>query len=551
MLQALQDATRAAARFARRHRRAIVVGGVVGATAYAYYGMRKAIRKAEEEHEALVLQAGEEARYRLCLARTRGECLAALENFIPALRKRLFMAVDVIGPVRELKALRGGGGSGRSRTGASAAVADGPAAAEADLETREVELWEKARKEGPKGRDVKVTALTRLVVALYTFNALALMLHVQLHILGRLSFEESLENLRRTETPCSSFSPRENSWNLRPSSGPAPSRRAATKKGGIALSMQARHALLSSTYEYVLEEGLRGLVKDVELAVARCTSSWHAHTRQEVGFQDLVAVLRRVRREIEGSGGGTRRFDEATVDVGGVDPSVTAREEQLGRASGARHSQLLRYIINPSDGIINGEAIPSSASATAGDGGENRYSMEPAGRASDGVEEVLDETWDTAESPNFAAALQSSLDTTFAMVFEKIQQKAFSPRVVGAVSGGSRGEGATTPGVEQAAAAVGDGSGPEAAAAGAGRGAVGDVAEEGTERLQVLATVISQAKLVVSDILEPSSRENQYTQAVAALPTVQELCFSVFSSNRNLTLPPLPQRQPRPQPQPR
>ena len=57
-------------------------------------------RKAEEEHEALVLQAGEEARYRLCLARTRGECLAALENFIPALRKRLFMAVDVIGPVR-------------------------------------------------------------------------------------------------------------------------------------------------------------------------------------------------------------------------------------------------------------------------------------------------------------------------------------------------------------------------------------------------------------------------------------------------------------------
>ena len=71
------------------------------------------------------------------------------------------------------------------------------------------------------------------------------------------------------------------------------------------------------------------------------------------------------------------------------------------------------------------------------------------------------------------------------MVFEKIQQKAFSPRVVGAVSGGSRGEGATTPGVEQAAAVVGDGSGPEAAAAGAGRGAVGDVAEEGTERLQV------------------------------------------------------------------
>lgn len=34
---------------------------------------------------------------------------------------------------------------------------------------------------------VKSTALTRLVVSLYAFNALALMLHVQLHILGELS----------------------------------------------------------------------------------------------------------------------------------------------------------------------------------------------------------------------------------------------------------------------------------------------------------------------------------------------------------------------------
>lgn len=45
MLQALQDATRASVRFARRHRRAIVVGGVVGATAYAYHMMRTAVKK--------------------------------------------------------------------------------------------------------------------------------------------------------------------------------------------------------------------------------------------------------------------------------------------------------------------------------------------------------------------------------------------------------------------------------------------------------------------------------------------------------------------------
>lgn len=46
---------------------------------------------------------------------------------------------------------------------------------------------------------------------------------------------------------------------------------------------------------------------------------------------------------------------------------------------------------------------------------------------------------------------------------------------------------------------------------------------------QVLATVISQAKLVVSEILEPSP-QNEYAHAVASLPAVQDLCFSVFGS---------------------
>lgn len=39
--------------------------------------------------------------------------------------------------------------------------------------------------------------------------------------------------------------------------------------------------------------------------------------------------------------------------------------------------------------------------------------------------------------------------------------------------------------------------------------------------------MISQAKLVVSEILEPSP-QNEYAHAVASLPAVQDLCFSVF-----------------------
>lgn len=47
--------------------------------------------------------------------------------------------------MRELKALRGGGGGSRSGSGGSAAVEDGSAAAGDDLESRVIELWEKAR----------------------------------------------------------------------------------------------------------------------------------------------------------------------------------------------------------------------------------------------------------------------------------------------------------------------------------------------------------------------------------------------------------------------
>eukprot|EP00903_Cladosiphon_okamuranus_P018185 g16730.t1 len=619
MWQAAGNAARAAGRFARRHRRAIVVGGVVGAAACVYHSMKKALKEAEEEHAAMLMQARDDSRRRQCLSRTREESVAALTNFLPALRKRLFLAVDVTGPVRELKALRTGGDPGAAMAGAgggagagagssggdSAAVDTGSASAATeatDVQSREVELWDK----------VKVTALTRLVVSLYAFSALALMLHVQLHILGRLSFEESRELLQGGKTATASGNhgngtdsdesatpPSDGNPRSPVSAAAASSRhtaettaRGATRLGdgggrssggggtaGLALSMEARHALLSATYEHVLGDGLRALVRDVQRAVSRCTCSWRAHTRQQVDFQDLVAVIRRVRREIEGPVGGIDYYGGSDLYDGGG----------LGRPSGIRHAQLLGYMINPSDGI-DGEAAataavhaaaaqPAPAPAPANDstlGGEDGASQSAGGiassdasrdggaaRALQGVGVVLDETWDTAESPNFAAALQSCLDATFGMVYEQLRQKAFcrggagtagggrphrqqergtttalggaAAAVAAAAANGSEGAGggrAASLGSstgEGAAAAAGGSGGPAAATAG-GAGFIGAPAvAEGEESAQVLATVISQAKLVVSEILEPSP-QNEYAHAMAALPAVQDLCFSVFGS---------------------
>lgn len=45
MWQAAGNAARAAGRFARRHRRAIVIGGVVGAAACVYHSMKRALKE--------------------------------------------------------------------------------------------------------------------------------------------------------------------------------------------------------------------------------------------------------------------------------------------------------------------------------------------------------------------------------------------------------------------------------------------------------------------------------------------------------------------------
>lgn len=106
---------------------------------------------------------------------------------------------------------------------------------------------------------------------------------------GRLSFEESRELLRET-TPVpgegSSSSSNnnndnhdQNTYSFAPTRGSSPTTTASppgvtAERGGTAgvtLSMEARHALLSSTYEHVLGDGLKALVRDVERAVSRCT----------------------------------------------------------------------------------------------------------------------------------------------------------------------------------------------------------------------------------------------------------------------------------------
>ena len=57
MWQVAGDAARAAARFARRHRRAIVVGGVVGAAACVIHSMKKSLKEVNAAPQRYSLSA--------------------------------------------------------------------------------------------------------------------------------------------------------------------------------------------------------------------------------------------------------------------------------------------------------------------------------------------------------------------------------------------------------------------------------------------------------------------------------------------------------------
>ncbi len=315
-------------KFCRKHRRLLLIAGVAAAgTAVAYQIVTESLAERERQEKCVA----EKKRKSLYLDRARAEWKPALCNFLPTLEKRLYVIVDVTGPVRELREVR------RQVTGGS--KDDG------SIETKEGALWD----------EVKVLTFTRLLTGVYGFVALDLMLGLQLHMLGRCGYEETGWLLQRPSTSCppsmepydillqrlsSLFSSKQQqqqqqhqemngSYGAIPNnpeermmvnSGVQPneydeisSSTATTlsshhpdhhlnmeedRKAG--LTGKAQHLLLSSTYEYVLGDGLASIAQDIRAVVERNMESWHCLTKLEVGRDELFDLLIKIRLEFEG-----------------------------------------------------------------------------------------------------------------------------------------------------------------------------------------------------------------------------------------------------------
>ena len=146
----------------------------------------------------------------------------------------------------------------------------------------------------------------------------------------------------------------------------------------VPLSMEVRAKFLTLTYTHLLGVGLKAMAAELETVSAEVLAGTGLSTKLDCS--ECTALLVRIRE----------RFEE--------------REAPAAAAVGC--SPLARFVVAPSQ-CLEGASPEAQA--------------------------MLDETWDIAESPSFAAALSSSLDRSFALLAEQMGSTIFSG-AVGAIS---------------------------------------------------------------------------------------------------------------------
>jgi hypothetical protein len=267
-------ACRDAGDFLWRHRRKVMVGGVVCAAGLVAYSLYTSSRpKNEEEREAQPVRAAstpsvmKPANQPRMLRRLRKQYEIALRQFLPTLRIRILEVVDVSSAIKRIKELRS-------------------SSTENEDSARQIEeiLWD----------DIKESSFTLLYVTAYMVSAICVLLRVQLHILGR-SLHDSME---RTH----SASPRD-----------------IETGGSFASTSAGNHAnnynldddepfgdddtcrlLIEGTYKHLFGAGLQAFADLVKQAVSQSFAGWNVRDKLTVEYSELVYAMSQVRRYIEG-----------------------------------------------------------------------------------------------------------------------------------------------------------------------------------------------------------------------------------------------------------
>ncbi|ETV80922.1 hypothetical protein H257_06371 [Aphanomyces astaci] len=231
MWDAVCRARKRVGQWAGQHQTLLVGTGVVVACgAGAYYMVRRVVNEAENMTKDIKRQIAEQQRLSVHLRRTEEECKAAFLRFLPSMKSRIYKQLDLEHVVESLKLLD-----------------------KNEKDTRDM-LWD----------DAKLIGFTRLYTSVYAYSLLQVLLHCELLIMGRETFDKVASAHAKVD-------------------GDDDSKDTLTKQ----------HQFLSSTMDYFFTTGLPKLIEAIEVHVHGHAElhAWRVHEKRNVLPTDLRSLL--------------------------------------------------------------------------------------------------------------------------------------------------------------------------------------------------------------------------------------------------------------------
>ncbi|KAJ1925946.1 peroxin [Tieghemiomyces parasiticus] len=520
--------------YAKRHRKTMFI--TAGVVAGVYWVGQYAKRKLTEMQAAMAKDRMWQENLRRRFEQNQQDCTFTVMSLLPTLCEPILDAMNVEKLVQTLKEYRKGpilDTSPLPTEDSAAGVDDVAAAAQATLGSSpalgspsaltivdaavhppktKVELWE----------EIKLGSFTRLLTSLYCLNFLTIFVYLQLNLIGRFIYIDSVVTLAQEEAMGSEASGPAQVPHLPPSvldaTVPTPG------KTGRRLPFALEQGYLTLTW-WILHEGWRTVHAQVVEAVEETLGSVSLKSKlTHIELVDLLAVIR-AKVERDGDRGALReRFRGC----------LWPRDPGVGEGTAETRTN------DDPNGEEEEEAIDLSPAEEAGlrrtlrEGGASVAILkEPTFRR------ILTETRDFLESDDFELVSQRCLDRTFSLLYETLHQyfperppahPSMQPVSTRSGGGGNDTYARAASQTDLAASFISATTAPDSAARDS---TPVDLVEEFEsfsviEPRLALATLIPRVTREVHQVL--NGFPNTYLEAITAVPELQAFSAVIYTS---------------------
>ncbi|KAJ1979924.1 peroxin [Dimargaris verticillata] len=327
--------------FFKRHRTAFVVSaGVVGGIYWVgQYAKKKIVEMQTSMAKERMLQENLRRRFE----QNQHDCTFTVMSLLPALCEPILDTMNVERLVQALKEYRKPGAStpspalstepeglactpsaGSTRSQSPASHDGGPAADFIHPTKSKVELWE----------DIKLTSFTRLLTSLYCLNLLTVFVYLQLNLIGRFIYTESLATISQGRNTAASAEP-----NSTKPPTPAAMSASTETSGARRLPFAIEQSYLTFSW-WFLHVGWQACHERVAAAVAEVLNG--VSLKQKLTHLELMDLIDQVRTKVEKSDQGQtvlgKRFLSSllpatdqdlrrTLTEGGANPSALSHPQ--------------------------------------------------------------------------------------------------------------------------------------------------------------------------------------------------------------------------------